>query len=153
MNCEITMSELEHRLWLAEQNGCRWRRITVACGLTLMALTAIAAKNPGVLVPDLALARRFVAVNERGEPVAFLGHAKNAGLLGIAGSDGGLVFVASQTDHGQGVVATYTPLGRELVKLGVDPTGNGLVSTTPRAYAPPLARRSAPGAGASRSGG
>lgn len=132
---------IERRLEAVEKSSRRWKWTTLALGLTLLALTAVAADKPEHSTPAVIIARKFVAVNERGEPVAFLGHSKNVGLVGVSDSQGHLVFVASANDRGHGIVATYNGEGRKLVALGETKQGDGQVTTFNRGRSAPLAEQ------------
>lgn len=130
---------LQRRLEAVEKSSRRWKWATLALGLTLLTLTAVAADKPERSTPEVVIARKFVAVNERGEPVAFLGHSKNVGLVGISDSQGHLVFVASANDRGNGIVATYNGEGRKLVALSDTKQGEGQVTTYNRGRSAPIA--------------
>jgi hypothetical protein len=144
------MHNLEQRLAAAKYEGRRWRRITSGLGVSLLTVLFIAAKKEAI-VPEMVIARKFVAVNERGEPVAMMGHVKNVGLLGVSTADGTLAFVATATNDARGVVSIYNRLGRQLVTIGSNKSGHGLVSTSHRERSQPIAAM--PVAGAARSGG
>jgi len=147
------MQNFQQRLRAADKEGRRWRRATCALTASCLAMAFVAAKKHAVTVPELVIARKFVALNERGEPVAIMGHAKNVGLLGVSAADGSLMFVATSTDDGRGVVCTYNHLGRQLVEIGSDKSGHGSVSTSHRDRGMPIATRSATRTAGQRSGG
>ncbi|HQU44374.1 MAG TPA: hypothetical protein PK867_16255 [Pirellulales bacterium] len=147
------MRHFQQRLRAAEKEGRRWRRTTCALAVSCLAVAFMAAKKHEVIVPELVIARKFVALNERGQPVAIMGHAKNVGLLGVSAADGSLMFVATSTDDGRGVVCTYNHLGRQLVEIGSDKSGHGSVSTSHRDRGLPIANRPATGTASQRSGG
>lgn len=145
--------KLQQRLSAAEHEGRRWRRATCALAVSCLAVAFVAAKRREILVPEFVIARKLVAVNERGEPVAIMGHVRDMGLLGVSSGDGTLMFVATATDEGRGVVSTYNHLGRELVTIGSDKTGHGLVSAPRRDRGLPFANRPATRTASLRSGG
>jgi hypothetical protein len=120
------MEDLETRLSEAETEGRRWRRLTCALTIAVAAVLLVAAKKQQSIVPELIIARRLVAVNERGELVALMGHVKNVGIMGIATADGTMMFAATSAD-GRGVASTYNHLGRELVTTGSDRSGQGTI--------------------------
>lgn len=147
------LTELELRLTAVEKTNHRWKWSTAALGMALWAVTSMGAEKPKAVVPELAIARKFVAVNDRGEPVAVLGHSKNVGLFGVCDDDGSFIVVASASDDGRGMVSTFDEDGNELVTLDATPTGKGEVVTriiNPRR----IADKKAPDHGAiSRPGG
>ena len=122
------METLEQRVAAIEQSNRRWKRSTVALGVIALAVIGIAA-DEAPQIPDLVIARKFVAVNERGEPVAILGHTNNVGIVGVSDSDGSMLFAASADDEGQGIVTTYDATGHKLVTLGASRSGVGHIAT------------------------
>jgi hypothetical protein len=118
------MSDLEPRLAALERSNRCWKWSTLLLSIAMVLVVAVAADKP-VQVPDVIYARKFVAVNQRDEPVALLGHSENAGMVGVAAPDGTLLFVASATDKGHGIMSTYAEDGHHLVSLGADDAGAG----------------------------
>lgn len=123
------LQKIEERLAAIEKSNRRWKYSGIVLGLGLLLVISAAADKPDEeRIPDIIVARKFVAVNERNEPVAFLGHEKNVGIVSVASSNGSLLFAASATDSGHGVVSTYDREGRALVRVGADRTGDGHIS-------------------------
>lgn len=124
------MQSIEARLAAIEKSNRRWKWMSLTLGLVLLAVTAVAADTPekDKTVPEVIYARKFVAVNDRGEPVAFMGHSKNVGMVTVAGPGGGLLVVASATDNGDGIITTYNDEGQKLVSLGAGHSGDGHVA-------------------------
>jgi hypothetical protein len=120
---------IEQRLGAIERSNRRWKFAGISLGLGLLIITSVAADKPlGDQIPDVIYARKFVAVNERNEPVAFMGHEKNAGMVSIAAPDGTLLFAASTTESGHGIVTTFDRKGRALVCLSATHSGDGHVA-------------------------
>lgn len=123
------MSDFEQRLAVVERSNRRWKWCGSLLGLSLLLATAVAADAPDeTKIPDVIYARKFVAVNEHNEPVAFMGHCKNVGIVSVADPDGTLLFVASATDSGHGVVTTFDGDGHPLVSVGANHSGDGHVA-------------------------
>lgn len=122
------LRQLELRLMAIEKGNRRWKYSGVVLGLGLLLVVSMAADRPEDPIPDVIYARKFVAVNERNEPVAFMGHEKNVGIVSIAAADGSLLFAASATDSGHGVVSTYDRQGHCLVHCGATPSGDGHIT-------------------------
>jgi len=123
---------IEDRLKAIEKSNRRWKWSAILLGVAFMAMTNIAADKPDDATPDIIYARKFVAVNERGEPVAFMGHSNNVGMISIADAKGTLLFAASATDTGHGVVSTFDAEGRRLVAVGANQHGVGHVAVFDR---------------------
>ncbi|HVC93746.1 MAG TPA: hypothetical protein VND64_08650 [Pirellulales bacterium] len=147
----MMFEKLESRLAVLERANRRWKWSSMALGVGLLAVTAIAADKPAPVMPDIVFARKFVAVNERNEPVAVLGHSKNVGLVGVTSADGKMLFVASASDRGHGLVATFDDDGRKLVAIGANSAGEGRVST--HDPLPVAGRKSHPGSTSKQGGG
>ncbi|HUY34692.1 MAG TPA: hypothetical protein VMV69_18245 [Pirellulales bacterium] len=148
------LENLESRLAALERANCRWKWSSIGLGVGFLAVTAIAADKPAPVMPDIVFARKFVAVNDRNEPIAVLGHSKNVGLIGITDPEGKMLFVASASDHGHGLVATFDDDGRKLVTIGANPAGEGRVTThDPRDRLPVAKRKSEPRPSAQRGAG
>ena len=124
----FAVHNFEERLAAIEKSNRRWKWSAAALGLGLLVITTVAADKPSDAVPDVVYARKFVAINERGEPVAFMGHAKNVGMVSVADPEGALLFVASATDSGHGVASTFDNRGRKLVTMGANHAGDGHVA-------------------------
>jgi hypothetical protein len=123
------IDNIEARLAAVEKSNRRWRNAGIAFGLGLLLVTSAAADKPDEdRIPDVIYARKFVAVNERNEPVAFMGHENNVGIVSVADTDGSLLFAASATDSGHGVVSTYDRDGRALVSVGANHSGDGHIA-------------------------
>lgn len=122
------MHNFDERLAAVERSNRRWKWSAIALGLGLLVITSVAADRPSDAVPDVVYARKFVAINERGEPVAFMGHSKNVGMVSVADPDGALLFVASATDSGHGVASTFNNKGHKLVTMGANHAGDGHVA-------------------------
>jgi hypothetical protein len=119
----------ERRLDAVETSNRRWRYAALLLGLGVLIVTSVAADRPAEdRIPDVIYARKFVAVNERNEPVAFMGSEKNTGMVSIAASDGTLLFAASATESGHGIVSTFDRQGRALVCFGANRSGDGHVA-------------------------
>lgn len=119
------MQAIEARLEAIEQSNRRWKWLSLALGVALLFVTGVAADGQGNNVPEVIYARKFVAVNDRGEPVAFMGHTKNVGMVSVASPDGGLLVVASANDQGDGIITTYNDEGHRLVTMGAGRSGDG----------------------------
>ncbi|HVA50419.1 MAG TPA: hypothetical protein VNH11_28980 [Pirellulales bacterium] len=122
------LQQLERRLVAIEQSNRRWKFSGIVLGLGLFLATSMAADKPEDAIPDVIYARKFVAVNERNEPVAFMGHEKNVGIVSVAAADGTLLFAASATDSGHGVVSTFDREGRALVCVSANQSGDGHIT-------------------------
>ncbi|HUY91407.1 MAG TPA: hypothetical protein VMV10_21895 [Pirellulales bacterium] len=124
------MQSFEARLAAIEKSNRRWKWMTLTLALVLLSVTGIAAGTPekDENVPEVIYARKFVAVNDRGEPVAFMGHSKNVGMVSVAGPGGDLLVVASATDNGDGIITTYNDEGHRLVTMGASHRGDGHVA-------------------------
>jgi hypothetical protein len=137
------VENLEQRIVAIEKSNRHWKLGNAAVGMALLLVVAVAAEK-APQIPEVVIARKFVALNERGEPVAVLGHTKNVGIIGVSDCDGNMVFAASANDEGDGVVTTYDGAGHELVTLGVDKSGLGKVTTHHRGATTTVAKKGKP---------
>ncbi|HVC93745.1 MAG TPA: hypothetical protein VND64_08645 [Pirellulales bacterium] len=126
------MRDFEERLAAIERGSGRWKWTAVVLGVSLLTVTAAAAEKPETTIPDVIYARKFVAVNEANQPVAYMGHQNNLGMLCVVDPDGTLLFVASCTRSGQGMLCTFDADGSNLVTVGAKRNGEGHVTVHDR---------------------
>ncbi|HUY34693.1 MAG TPA: hypothetical protein VMV69_18250 [Pirellulales bacterium] len=126
------MRDFEERLTAIERGSGRWKWTAVVLGVSFLTVTAAAADKPEATMPDVIYARKFVAVNEADEPVAYMGHQNNMGMLCVVAPHGKCLFVASCTDSGQGMMCIFDADGRNLVTVGAKPNGEGHVAVHDR---------------------
>jgi hypothetical protein len=103
------------------------KRLTVALSMTVVAMAAVVTMAATVEKNgdfDTVTARKIVAKNDAGDIVVALG-ADPAGdgyLMTISAKTTALVSLSS-TMEGNGMVTTYQPNGKELVRLGASDNG------------------------------